>query len=244
MNLHEGAIKIPGNIKIFIRNFLIRFENEVESLRTEFSDGKYYIKCKNDVLGKVLKKFQEVDLIKNSKIKDLSLKMSLRFDFQNVEGAFTTAQNNNKQGIIIMSTSKFFEYVHHNSEWYIGNINWPRFKSVFIHECIHFVQYVFKSELHPHVFASKKSYMDRPYEQQAWAEGYLELVRQKLKTADPKKLLSSLYNHGVLHDDDLKKLKQTNYSAWKGIMKQAVMSSLMDLKKDQILPWQKERSLP
>ena len=121
------------------------------------------------------------------------------------------------------------------------------FKSLavsFLHEFIHYVQDVLRKEKsgdYPPItkWGERGKYYKRPWEQQAYGIAYLEQLKQKLRTSDPKKLLNSLRSLGILHNKDLHDLKTSDYDSWKSIMKQAIMAAIADIKEGEPLPWQK-----
>lgn len=127
-----------------------------------------------------------------------------------------------------------------NEVYKIGGINFKTIAVTFLHEFVHYIQDTLRKEKSgDYTITRAKSYLKRPWEQQAKAIGYLEHLKQELRIADPKRILSQLRKLGLLHHSDLHDLKTSDYKSWKVIMKNAIMVAIADIKDGQPLPWQK-----
>ena len=127
-------------------------------------------------------------------------------------------------------------------------LNYSKMVAVFAHEWVHYKQETMKRNAtftkrvksdklgtkdNYKGLVSKKSYMLQPFEQQAWAVEYLELLKQNLPTLKPMDILVRLKRLGVVDHEDLKDLKKTDYKAWKAIMKNIIVTALQDLKQQE-----------
>jgi hypothetical protein len=114
----------------------------------------------------------------------------------------------------------------------VTDVYWAEFFDTFAHEYTHILD-ALKAPTGVIPFASyqNRPHTERPYEQRAWAEGYLELLRYKLETTDVAEVLKYLRNNGLMHDPTLRALKSENPVAWKRIMKHAVLGAVRNLGK-------------
>ena len=115
------------------------------------------------------------------------------------------------------------------------NVNFDKLSSTLIHEFVHWIQDVYRREKSgdyelPSDWSIPGKYYKRGWEQQAFALGYLEQLKKELNIKKPEEILSQLKKMGVLHNDDLNKLKKSDYKSWKAIMKQAIMATMADIK--------------
>jgi hypothetical protein len=132
--------------------------------------------------------------------------------------------------------------------WWVKDIDYSGIRSTLAHEIIHFRQRHNKVPHNLYPFSSKKSYIDRGYEQGAWGAGAYESILHYLEPfANGKRLapyVLQFIRFNGFSDKGLQKLKSENLSAWKKIMKKAVLIALQDMKSSDKLPWQKNPHLP
>lgn len=118
------------------------------------------------------------------------------------------------------------------------SINWEDMGSTFLHEFVHYIQHVYRSEKSgeytlPSDWSKEGKYFKRGWEQQAHALGHLEKLKRNFNVKSPKEMLGILKSHGLITSDLLQKLKHTDQKSWKSIMKQAVMTTMADIKEKQ-----------
>ena len=234
--INEGPLNIPAERLKRVYRFLSQIERTMEGLKVEGVIGLL------EFLDKI-KKFESIDLAE--KDDPTALMCKFIYDDHTSHEAWTETHSTYLL-IITLNMAKFVhcKRVPDKRKYVVTDIYWTDFYSTFMHEYAHVMQ-IYKSNpdvLNP--ISSKKPYFDNPHEQQAWAEGYLEQLRHKLKTTNPKELLANLRAHGIFHDRDLRDLKKDDYEAWKKIMKQAIMSALSGIKDKESLPWQKDKKVP
>jgi len=130
------------------------------------------------------------------------------------------------------------EYDFDKNEWKdisstIKKINYSKVVSAFAHEFIHYKQHMIAKQHGQPLLLSKKPYFKQPFEQQAWAVEYLELLRQNLPKLSAADILERLKRLGVVNHPDLINLKKSDYKSWKSIMKNIIVTALQDLKQQE-----------
>ena len=241
-SINEGILKIPPEQKEKLRDFYGSLKSQVQALE---KDGKIPL----FEMMRVVKSFEDFDLSANPRAR-LSIRSFYDYNSDTVGGIIWADYRN---AVIVINIPRYstVEKVLHPDEIVkygnavITHFNWPDFLSTLVHETVHFLQQTSDPDKTPVTLATpRKSYMRNPFEQQAWAIAYLEGMKEKLGNADPNLILRSLRQHGVIDDDDLKDLKGRNLKAWKGVMKQAIMSAMAELEGTGKLPWQTNAKLP
>lgn len=116
----------------------------------------------------------------------------------------------------------------------VSSVDFKDMSVTFLHEFVHFIQNELRMAKSgnytlPSNWSEEGKYYKRGWERQAHAIGYLEKLKQDLNIRKPEVILRQLKKMGALHNDDLNKLKQTDYKSWKAIMKQAIMATLADI---------------
>jgi organic radical activating enzyme len=241
----KEILKISPGQKEKLKDFYISFKSQVEALR---KNGK--IPAKEFL--RVARSFGEKNL---SAIPGIILLVSFDYDYTSTDlGGIVVARDYPNLQAIKINMAKYAtgEKISDPKEQEIygtiaiKDIDWPEFLNTLVHEYGHFLQGMEKSKLKSYdtLQTPRLSYFRDPYEQQAWALGWLESMKEKLNTADPREILQVLRQYGVMDDITLRDLKKTHPKAWKGIMKQAIMSAVSDLKDTGKLPWQTDRKLP
>jgi len=95
------------------------------------------------------------------------------------------------------------------------------------HEWVHFKQNELYKQSTGHdldvLTQGNIEYFDDPWEQMAFAYGEIEWIKQNIKKTDPKLVIKWLQKWGLLQGDRLSKLKRNNYTAYKKILKYAVL---------------------
>jgi len=117
----------------------------------------------------------------------------------------------------------------------IFNVDFSKIENILIHEFIHYIQDVYRTEKNgkynlPSDWESPKKYYKWGWEQQAHALEYLKQLKQELNTKKSEEILQKLKQSGLTHSVNLDKLKQSDYKSWKAIMKQAIMATIADIK--------------
>ena len=228
--LNEGPILIAPEDKKAISKYL----NDINRYAKEL------FKHKSEINGNELANLLN---IKSNELKSNQFPFSIdyRFSGENI------AEFGNDPPSITISIAAFTnwkDYWTKDTELrYCSNINFKGIASVFLHEFVHYIQFVKRQENSgfydlPNNWNVKPKYYKRGWEQQAHAIQYLEQLKQELKYKKPEDTLSHLRKLGVIHSSELNKLKQTDYKSWKAIMKQAIMTAMADIEEGEPLPWQ------
>jgi hypothetical protein len=225
MTIREGALIAPPNQDKIIRDFLDSIYNTFQLV---FS--------RNDSISvlsfeKLLKPFQNKNL---SLIK--SLKLTTRIGFYNSDEenpGWLEEVVPNKHYSLVMDMSRFVisEKTFDEFEANVTDVEWSEFYSVFIHEYKHFIQ-TWKAG-GKNFNDTNKDYFDQPDEQQTNAEQYLELLKRKFQITDSSVIFDFLKRNGLNDSPSLWHLKTENPSAWKRIMKQAVLAAVRDANQKQ-----------
>lgn len=218
MIILEGALTSTTAQDKRIQDFLANFHDAFEKMLYDRE------RIQLSLFKKLAQKFENRNLSTNNRVK-----LTVKFVYEdfNKDSGFFSEKVQGKHYEIIMNMHHFIIGLD-NMSALISGVDWNWFYGIFIHEYKHFLQVLRAGE---HLFGaySDRDYMDRPHEQQAWAEGYLENLRNLLQTADPVKILDYLKTHELSSNPRLQGLKKTNPSAWKRIMKQAVLAAIRDL---------------
>lgn len=143
------------------------------------------------------------------------------------EASFQIIDESKGKYLIKVNLRSFVTPLKKDNEWWITNINYEALRNTIVHEFVHFKQKHWRSTPFKNPFQTKKSYFNRGHEQEAWAAGELEFIRQKIERhVNPnsigKHMISILKRYG-LNSASMITLKQTNFQAWKHIMKRAAM---------------------
>ena len=106
-------------------------------------------------------------------------------------------------------------------------MKWNQLYSAIVHEWVHHKQYIRRPRrITPLEFNTTAEYFGNSDEQMAWGVEETEYLRKLLKTTSSKRILQLLRRQGISTNPHLKKLKTTNYTAWKNIMKHAIATAL------------------
>ncbi len=158
--------------------------------------------------------------------------IDIRFVFSAYEYVGMFNKNDNAIYINLRFLTKFTLDKYDNVA-YFNSIDVDELKSAIVHEYIHFKQDVLRkakqSRYETDYEKYNKNYWKQPWEHQAYAGGYLEYLRSKLKYIKPNDILRSLKKLGFVHAKRLDDLKRTNLKAWKNIMKNAIMMTVADM---------------
>lgn len=219
MTIREGATPLkPAQDKI-IRDYLDGVRMLIDSVLQE----------QERISVSLLLKLLAKDKNKNLSLKrGLTLTPKYKFDELDTEGGVFDEKIIDKKFEIIVN---MFHCVlgFDETNGTISGIDWSEFYSTFIHEYKHFVQYLLSNpNVDPFSASDDTTYFDRPHEQQAWAEGYLEKLKHQLQTTDYDVILNFLKKNELSNSPTLRRLKQTNFHAWKQIMKQVVLAAIRD----------------
>lgn len=235
MHINEGMIVIAPEDKKLLSKYLNDMNKYVNKVLDDISirDNNKFITCKE------MKKL----------IQSYSDKISTPFPFLieyiiDFKNKLSAASFNHHYNTIRINLAYSMEYSHTSIGSLCNNIDFKKIGITFIHEFIHYIQFILRYEKEgdyniSNDWNNKSKYWKRPWEQQAWAATYLEKLKQELKIKKPEKMLSQLRKMGVLHDNDLNKLKTSDYKSWKAIMKNAIALAMADVEEGKPLPWQK-----
>jgi len=228
MTIQEGALTAsPAQDKI-IRDYMDNIRLAVERV---LSDRERITK---PFLMKLLSKFEGKNL---SMKKGMTLTAKYIFDEISQDGGSFDEKVIDKKFVITINMAHCvfgYDELDHMGPA-ITQVDWEQFYNFFIHEYKHFLQFFAarKSKKNPFQSGGKVAYFDQPHEQQAWAEGYLEKLKHQLHTTDSAVILNFLRTNALSSSPTLYHLKQTNPSAWKKIMKQAVLAAIRDANQKQ-----------
>ena len=167
-------------------------------------------------------------------------------NFQHIGGVFDKNSNSIIINLLNSSNSKWrteFDDSPQGKNIYFYELYFKNISVVLLHELVHHIQHVIRHEKTgnyeiPHDWNSPKKYYKCGWEQQAYAIQYLEQLRQDLKVKTPEEMLGQLRSLGLIKNQDLNKLKHTDYKSWKAVMKQAIMTAVADVDEGKPLPWQ------
>jgi hypothetical protein len=230
MNIREGALTSTQAQDKVIRDYMDGIRNVVDKV---LEDRELISKV---FLMKLLSKFEGQNLSTEfaswclSK-KGVTLTAKFIFDELSQSGGFFEEKVVDKRFIITINMAHCVIGIDDFGLAMptINAIDWEEFYSVFIHEYKHFIQFLLARANDGVPWENDSSdYFDRPYEQQAWAEGYLEKLRHQLQTTNSAVILNFLRTNALSSSPSLYHLKQTNPSAWRKIMKQAVLAAVRD----------------
>ena len=121
----------------------------------------------------------------------------------------------------------------------LSGVNYDELTAVLMHEVAHYKQDMkLRSRQYGRTLLHTEpkdlaAYFKNPIEQHAWAVGYLEKLKARMKTSSPMEILTKLRQVGLLHDPAIHALKDSDYDTWKAIMKHAVMTALHDLEREK-----------
>jgi hypothetical protein len=235
MNIREGALASTAAQDKVIRDYMDSVRSTVDRV---LSDRERISKV---FLMKLLSKFESQNLSTEfaswclSK-KGVTLTAKYIFDEINNEGGWFEEKIVDKKFVITINMAHcvlgYDEFDHTGPS--ISQVDWEEFYSFFIHEYKHFVQFLLaRANDGVPDENDATAYFDRPHEQQAWAEGYLEKLKHQLQTTNSAVILNFLRTNGLSNSPSLYHLKQANPSAWKQIMKQAVLAAIRDANQKQ-----------
>ena len=222
MTIREGALISPPKQDEIIRDYLDSVRLAVDKV---LSDRE---RIPKPFLMKLLSKFENKNI---SVKKGVTLTAKYIFDEVNTDGGMFDERVIDKKFMIIINMAHcvfgYDEFDHTGAS--ISQVDWEEFYNFFIHEYKHFIQYLMSDKnVNPFAASEKTDYFDKPHEQQAWAEGYLEKLKHQLQTIDSTVILNFLRTNALSSSPTLWHLKKDNPSAWKKIMKQAVLAALRD----------------
>jgi hypothetical protein len=227
MTIREGALTSTNPQDKTIRDYMDRIHLIVDRVLSDRERIPKYF------LMKLLSKFEPQNL---SLKRGVKLTTKYIFDDTDTNGGEFVEKITDKTFIIIINMAHCVIGSDEIDEQgvSISEVDWSEFYSIFVHEYKHFLQ-VLSADKHVDPFASneKTDYFDKPHEQQAWAEGYLEKLKYQLQTADSAVILNFLRTNALSNSPSLYYLKQTNPSAWRKIMKQAVLAAIRDADQKQ-----------
>ena len=242
MHINEGMIVIAPEDKKLISKYLNDMKKYVNSLFILTDNDGYTRNISIDS-----EKLCDLMIEKSKNISDnFGFYMYYYFNFN----TSTSGKYTKDEKTISINLSKCSGFtISKNGEFGCYSVDFKKLAVILLHEFIHYVQDVLRSEKEgeydiPSNWGGNDKYWKRPWEQQAWASGYLEKLKQELKIKKPEKMLSQLRKMGVLHDNDLNKLKTSDYKSWKAIMKNAIALAIADVEDGKPLPWQKPFNLP
>ena len=228
MTIREGALTAaPAQDKI-IRDYLDNIRNVVEKVLYEKE------RLQKPFLMKLLSKFESGNLSMKR-----GVKLTTRYIFNELDNraGYFDEQTIDKHFVIVINMAHCVMGLHVLDEMgvLIHGFDWEEFYSTFIHEYKHFLQFLHarKSKVDPFAASDNTDYFDKPHEQQAWAEGYLEKLKHQLSTTNSAVILNFLRTNALSSSPSLRHLKQANPSAWKKIMKQAVLAAVRDANQKQ-----------
>lgn len=246
MILLKEVLGISGELRNHIRSYVKHFQEEMTSLIPKKSLWKKREGIPLAAFLEKVKLLNNQDLFRGEGRLVLPIKLVVEWDSNNM-GSFITHGSWDYE-IRINVARMVKANLGDGNEWYISEIDYHQLRSTLTHEVIHFLQRHTKVPHYKNPFTSKKSYMDRGYEQGAWAADDVELIRQELEPFAngeniSRYILSALWHRGF-SSENLRLLKQTNPKAWKRIMKRAVQLAMKDMDAKDKFPWQKTKSLP
>lgn len=220
--LEEAAFKERPTQRKKIRDYLRKIHETIQQMIDEYEDGLNIV-----IFQRILSQFESVN------VGPKGIKIGVKFIYNDnigVDAGWVNQKSKvNFDLVINMIPHIHTEKVPDDRMETVTEVDWAKFFDTFIHEYTHILD-VLKAPkgISPLTSYQSRPYFNRPYEQRAWAEGYLEWLRHKLETADASEILKYLRNKGLVNPA-LELLKHKNPMAWKQIMKHAILGTIRDL---------------
>lgn len=233
--LSEGMIKIPPKDKEGIKEFIKGLKEVVDGLLKRNPDltQNFLVGILHDYsngwYGKI-----------GQKTANRKLRISFIWEKSNKKGWYDSSKNaivlNLRHSCKVRPKSK--------DEYRIQSVDYKYLATVFYHELVHYYQDMAVKRdnkgktvdpkgkqigVTPGYDKEDSTYFSHPWEQQAWGLQYVEELRQALKDINPADIISHLKSQSFVNSPRLMKVKETNYEAWKKMMKNAIMYVVADL---------------